>query len=220
MAATQATYGVVSLGERLAEAEDDRGFVRLREDLDVGAFGVGATYQRKAGEVLVQEHDEAGPGADRHEELFVVVQGSATFTVDGDDVEAPQGTAIFVRDPDAKRKAVATEDGTIVLAVGGRRGEAYRLSPAMSAYGFFRAYQAGNYAEALAACGRGLESYPGNAYLLFNVACMQALLGDSEAALTALAESVVQWEPYKELAQNDDDFAGLREDPRFVELVS
>lgn len=220
MAATQTAYGVVALGDALAEADDDRGFVRLREDLDVGAFGVSATFQRKAGEVLVQEHDEAGPGADRHEELFVVVQGSATFTVAGTDVEAPQGTAIFVRDPDAKRKAIATADDTIVLAVGGRRGEAYRLSPAMSAYGFFRAYQAKEYAEALAACNRGLESYPGNAYLLYNVACMQALLGDGEAALTALTDSVAQWEPFKELAQNDDDLAGVREDPRFVELVS
>ncbi len=57
-------------------------------------------------------------------------------------------------------------------------------------------------------------------YLLYNVACMQALLGDGEAALTALADSVAQWEPFKELAQNDDDLAGVREDPRFVELVS
>lgn len=220
MAATQTAYGVVSLGERLAEAEDDRGYVRLRHDLDVGAFGVSASFQRKAGEVLVQEHDETGPGADGHEELYVIVQGSATFTIDGEDVAAPQGTTIFVRSPEAKRGAVATADGTIVLAVGGRRGEAYRLPPMAAAHGFFDAYQAKDYAGALAACGRGLEAYPGNALLLFNVACMQALLGDSEAALTALAESVAQWEPYKELAQNDDDFAGLREDPRFVELVS
>ncbi|HLX32370.1 MAG TPA: hypothetical protein VKR79_06335 [Gaiellaceae bacterium] len=219
MAATQTAYGVVSLSERLAEAEDDRDFVRLREDLDVGAFGVSAMFQRKAGEPLIREHDEAGPGADRHEELYVVVQGSATFTVNGEDVQAPQGTTIFVRDPDAKRSAVATADGTIVLSVGGRRGEAYRLTPAASAYGFFREYQAGNYAEALAACNRGLEAYPGNAYLLYNVACMSALLGDGEAALTALAESVAKWEPFKELAQNDDDFVSVRENPRFVELV-
>ena len=49
---------------------------------------------------------------------------------------------------------------------------------------------------------------------------MESLLGNDEAALTALAESVAQWEPYKEMAQNDDDFASLHEDPRFVELVS
>jgi hypothetical protein len=61
--------------------------------------------------------------------------------------------------------------------------------------------------------------YPGNAYLLYNVACMQALLGDDDAALKALAESVAQWEKYKDQARKDDDFVSLREDPRFVELV-
>ena len=48
---------------------------------------------------------------------------------------------------------------------------------------------------------------------------MQALLGNEDAALTALAESVAQWELYKDQARKDDDFASLREDPRFVELV-
>jgi hypothetical protein len=219
MAATQTSFGIVSLGDRLAEAEDDRGFIGLSEDLDVGAFGVGGAFQRKAGEVLVQEHDEASPGADRHEELYVIVQGSAAFTVDGDEVAAPQGTAIFVRDPEVKRSAVATTDDTIVLAVGGRRGEAYRVSPGMSASGFFRAYQAKDYEDALGACYRGLKSYPGNAYLLYNIACMQALLGNSRAAFKALAESVAKWEPYKELAREDDDFASIRDDLEFVELV-
>ena len=220
MATTETAFGTVSLGERLAEAEDDRGYVGLRRQLDLGAFGASAQFQRKAGELLIREHDEAGPGADRHEELYVVVQGAATFTVDGQEVEAPQGTVIFVRDPEAKRGAVATEDGTIVLAVGGRRGEAYRLPPAAAAEGFFDAYQAKDYATALEATNRGLEAYPGNALLLYNVACMSALLGDGEAALTALAESVAKWEPYKELARNDDDFDSVREDPRFVELVA
>jgi hypothetical protein len=49
---------------------------------------------------------------------------------------------------------------------------------------------------------------------------MEALLGNDDVALTALAESVAQWEPYKEQARRDDDFASLREDPRFLELVA
>jgi hypothetical protein len=219
MAATQTAYGVVSLGDRLAGAEEDRGRVRLRKDLDVGAFGVNAVFQRKAGETLVGQHHEAGPGGDRHEELYVVVQGSATFTVDGEDVEAPQGTAIFVRDPELMRGAVAAADDTIVLAVGGPRDHAYRITPAASQEGFWEAYLAGDYAAALEATKRGLETYPGNAHLLYNVACMEALLGNGDVALTTLAESVAQWEPYKEQARKDDDFVSLREDPRFLELV-
>jgi hypothetical protein len=147
------------------------------------------------------------------------VQGSATFTVDGEEVEAPQGTAIFVRDPAVMRTAVATADDTMVLAVGGPRDTAYRITPAASQEGFWDAYQAKDYVAALEATKRGLEIYPGNAHLLYNVACMQSLLGNGDAALTALAESVAQWEPYKEMAENDDDFASLREDSRFLELV-
>jgi hypothetical protein len=219
MAATQTTYGVVSLGERLAEAEDDRGRVQLREDLDIGAFGVNAIYQRKAGETIVREHHEAGPGGDMHEELYVVVQGSAAFTVDGEKVEAPQGAVIFVRDPGVLREAVATAPDTVIVATGGPRDHAYRLTPAASAVGFWDAYGAKDYAAALETTNHALETYPGNAYLLYNVACMESLLGNDEAALTALAESVSQWELYKQQAREDDDFASLREDPRFLELV-
>lgn len=219
MAATQTTYGVVCLGDQLAEAEDDRGRVQLRKDLDIGAFGVNAIYQRKAGETIIREHHEAGPGGDMHEELYVVVQGSAAFTVDGEKVEAPQGTAIFVRDPDVLREAVSTSPDTIILAAGGPRDHGYRLTPAASAVGFWDAYGANDYAAALETTKHALETYPGNAYLLYNVACMESLLGNDEAALTALAESVAQWEPYKEMAQKDDDFVSLREDTRFLELV-
>ncbi len=220
MAATQTAYGVVSLGEQLAAAEDDRGRVQLREDLDIGAFGVNAIYQRKAGETIIQDHHEAGPGGDMHEELYVVVQGSAAFTVDGEKVEAPQGTAIFVRDPGVMREAVATSPDTVIVAAGGPRDHGYRLTPAASAVGFWAAYRDKDWTAALETTNRALETYPGNAYLLYNIACMESLLGNDEAALTALAESVAQWEPYKEMAQNDDDFASLHEDPRFVELVS
>jgi hypothetical protein len=219
MAATQTAYGVVSLGDRLASAEDDRGRVPLREDLGVGAFGVNALYQRKAGEEIVRWHHEAGPGGDMHEELYVVLQGSATFTVDGDEIEAPQGTAIFVRDPGVIREARATSDDTIVLAAGGPRDHAFRVTPAASASGFWNAYRAHDYATALERTQRALETYPGNAYLLYNVACMESLLGNDEAALTALAESVAQWEKYKEQAREDDDFASLRDDARFLALV-
>ena len=219
MATTETSYRVLSIPAEAREGDGDRVSVRLRRTLDIGAFGAGAALQRKAGETVIPDHHEAGPGGDRHEELYVVLQGSATFTVDGEDVDAPPGTAIFVRDPAMMRKAVATADDTIVLAIGGPRDAAYRITPAASQDGFWDAYQAKDYAAALEAVNRGLEMYPGNAHLLYNVACMQALLGNEDAALTALAESVAQWELYKDQARKDDDFASLREDPRFVELV-
>jgi hypothetical protein len=220
MAATETAYRVRSLPQEARESGDDKAFIHLGRALDIGAFGVSAAFQRTAGESVIPWHHEAGPGGDRHEELYVVVQGSATFTVGDNEVEAPQGTAIFVQDPAVTRSAVATAEGTLVLAIGGPRGAAYRVTPSQAQEGFWEAYVEKDYAAALASTKRALEIYPGNANLLYNVACMEALLGNPEVALEALADSVAQWEPYKEMAQKDDDFASLREDPRFLELVA
>ncbi|HEY2353422.1 MAG TPA: hypothetical protein VGH79_00805 [Gaiellaceae bacterium] len=219
MASTETAQRVLSIPEKAREGEGHRTFVGIRRALDIGSFGVNAIYQATAGEELVNEHDERGPGSTGQEELYVLVQGSATFTVDGEELDAPHGTALLVL-PDSKRSAVATSDETIVLVVGGVPGEAYRLGPMQTAEGFMDKYNAKDYAGALEVTNKALEAYPGNALVLYNVACMSALLGDHETALTALAESVSKWEPYKELARNDDDFTSLRNDPKFVELVS
>ncbi len=219
MAATETSYRVLSLPEEGREGDGDRVFIRLRRTLDIGAFGASASYQAKAGEEVVGEHDELGPGADGHEELYVVVQGSATFTLDGEELEAPQGTVVFVQ-PGTTRKAVATSDETIVLSVGGRRGEAYRLPPGAELYDFFEHYKQEDWESALAACHVALEKHPGNALILFNIACMQSMLGRGDEALATLAESVEKWPKFKENARADDDFASLREDARFTELVA
>lgn len=219
MATTETSYRVLSLPEEGREGDGDRVFIRLRRTLDIGAFGASASYQAKAGEDVVGEHDELGPGADGQEELYVVVQGSATFTLDGEAIEAPQGTVFFVQ-PGATRKAVATSDETIVLSVGGRRGEAYRLPPGAELYDFFEHYKQEDWEGALAACHVALEKYPGNALILYNIACMESMLGRREEALATLGESVEKWPKFRENARADDDFASIREDARFTELVA
>ena len=219
MATTETSYRVLSLPEEGREGDGDRVFIRLRRTLDIGAFGASASYQAKAGEEVVGEHDELGPGADGHEELYVVVQGSATFTLDGEEIEAPQGTVVFVQ-PGTTRKAVAASDETIVLSVGGRRGEAYRLPPGAELYDFFEHYKQEDWEGALAACHVALEKYPGNALILYNIACMESMLGRREEALATLGESVEKWPKFRENARADDDFASIREDARFTELVA
>jgi quercetin dioxygenase-like cupin family protein len=218
MATTETSYRVLSIPDRAREGDDDRVYVRLRRELEIGAFGASAVYQAQSGGEVIGEHDELGPGADGHEELYVVVQGSATFTLDGEEIEAPPGTAIFVQ-PDTTRKAVATSDETIVLAVGGRRGEAYRVPPGGELFDFFQHYNEQDYEGALAACHVALEKFPGNALILYNIACMQSLLGRSDEALETLGTALESWPRFKENAQKDDDFASLREDQRFLELV-
>jgi hypothetical protein len=48
---------------------------------------------------------------------------------------------------------------------------------------------------------------------------MASRLGDREAALDALGESLAAWPAYKELAAADEDLEALRDDPRFQGLV-
>jgi len=218
MATTETSYRVLSLPQEARENDDDRTFIRLRRTLDIGAFGASASSQAKAGEDVIGEHDELGPGADGQEELYIVVQGDATFTLDGDEVDAPHGTVVFVP-PGTMRKAVAKSDDTIVLAVGGRRGEAYRPPPGASLYEFFEHYNEQDYEGALAACHVALEKYPGNALVLYNIACMQSLLGHGDESLETLGTAVEKWPKFKENASKDDDFESLREDPRFLALV-
>lgn len=229
MTATKTPYSVIGLREEgpaaaargfgLGNGPGRRGRVSLRQDLGIGSFGVNAFHQEVAGESVIGEHDELGPGANRHEELYLVVDGSCTFTVDGESVDAPRGTALFVPDPASKRSAVANEDGTTVVVVGGRPGEPFRISPGEAQGAFFRLYREKDYAGALEACREGLELYPGNALILYNVACLESLLGRSEEAFEALAPAVAGWPPFRELAAGDDDLASLRDDPRFEALV-
>jgi len=220
MAATETAYRVLQLEEAARAAGDgDRRRVPLRRDFDIGAFGVNAIYQAKAGEQVVMEHDELGPFAGGHEELYLVVKGGCTFTIDGDEIDAPQGTTLFVG-PAAKRASVATEDKTIVLAVGGKPGEAFRPSPydAMSEFG--PAYNAKDYERALAVLNEVLDEYPGNPGITYNVACMEALLGKRDEALAHLAYAMSSWPRAKEYVAEDDDWASLRDDPEFRKLVS
>ena len=101
----------------------------VRTHFGINAFGVNAYVADEAGVDLVGEHDELGEGSGRHEELYFVANGHATFTVNSDEIDAPSGTFVFVRDIAAKRRAVATEAGTTIIIVGGKPGEAFTPSP-------------------------------------------------------------------------------------------
>jgi hypothetical protein len=103
------------------------GYRLMRRALGIEAFGVNA-FTADADAHLIEEHDETGSNAGRHEELYVVIAGRARFTIDGADHEAPAGTFVFIPDPASTRSAVAIEDGTSAIAVGGRVGEPYEVS--------------------------------------------------------------------------------------------
>jgi hypothetical protein len=108
---------------------DDPDWHPLRMHFGIRSFGANAYTAREAGGRLTEPHSETKDSGTRHEELFFVATGHATFTVDGDEVDAPAGTFVYVRDPGVVRSAVAREAGTTVVGLGGTPGEAFEISP-------------------------------------------------------------------------------------------
>jgi len=88
---------------RLDEIERRDRDIPVREHLGIHAFGVNAYTPGEDG-TLVNEHDEAGSG---QEELYVVLDGKATFEVDGVAFDAPAGTFVSVR-PESRRRRPGT----------------------------------------------------------------------------------------------------------------
>ena len=88
----------------IGEMQDGSGWSPIRKRFGVESFGINAWTAANADERIIPEHDEVPSG---HEELYVVVAGHARFTVDGEEVDGPGGTVLYVRDPAAKRGAWA-----------------------------------------------------------------------------------------------------------------
>ena len=101
----------------------------VRHYFGIGSFGVNAFVAHEEGEHVIGEHTEVDESGTRHEELFFVASGDATFRVEDETFDAPAGTFVYVRDPATLRGAVARSAGTTVVAVGGEPGAAYRISP-------------------------------------------------------------------------------------------
>ena len=212
-------YDVVSLEDIEPGPEHDgRVPLNIRRHFDIRGFGVRANRSVGDGHV-VGEHDEVGLGASGQEELYLVLSGKATFNVDGEPIYATAGTMVFVRDPAAKRSAVAKEEGTTILAIGGTPGKAYELSVGETMHDMWDPYRAGEYEGALEALQPVLEERP-EALIFFNVACMEARLGRTDDAISHLEQAIEDDERIKEHIRSDEDLDSIREDPRFEALTA
>jgi hypothetical protein len=196
---------------------DRRGrYMPVREHLGIHAFGITAYTPGEDG-TLINDHDETGSG---QEELYIVLDGNATFEVDGETFDAPAGTYVSVP-PESRRKA--TGEGT-VLAIGATPGEAYEAldwgeawpfnNEAMTAYGEKR------YDDAVDAMRRGLEQLPDSAGLNYNYACFATLAGETgDETFARLRRGVELFPPFRKMARADEDLAAVRDDPRFEEAL-
>jgi tetratricopeptide (TPR) repeat protein len=198
----------------LDEAEHRRGWIPLREQLDVHAFGVNAWSVERAGGSVIPEHDESQT---EQEEIYVVVRGHARFTVAGDELDAPQGTIVFVRDPEAKRSAVAVADDTIVLSAGARAGRAFLPSAWEWNSRAMEQYREGDYEGALAAFREAHELFLSDWTLLYNMGCMAALLGRRDEAIEHLRAAFALGADADPL--EDDDLVSLRDDSELIAIA-
>ncbi len=181
----------------------------LRRTLGVQAFGINAYVAAQAGDDVVEKHTERSL---RHEEVYVVLSGRATFTLDGDSLDAPAGTAVFVRDPDVERHARAEEPGTTVLAIGGKPGEPYEPSPWEWYFLAERFRPSRDWDAGIAQLEEGLKRYPDHPAMLYNLACYEALGGRRDAALAHLRRSLELDPSQRDWALRDDDLASIRDE--------
>lgn len=178
----------------------------LRRTLGIDAFGINAYAATAVGEHVVEEHTEETLG---HQEAYVVIVGHATFSLDGKDVDAPQGTVVFIRDPKVKRSAVAVEVGTTVLAIGGVPGT--HTPSAWEWYFEAEKYrESGDHAAALELLGDAEERFPEHVGVLYALACWQSLAGDTDAAISSL-KAAFEAEPKSvKWAEDDADLDPIR----------
>jgi tetratricopeptide (TPR) repeat protein len=181
----------------------------IRHHFDIRAFGVNANVAVAPG-VIVEEHDESHVDGGQ-EELYVVVSGHATFTVAGEEVDAPAGTLVFVRDPAVRRAAVAHEAGTTLLCVGGRPGKPFRISTWEYSRRALKQVEAGDRDGAVRIMAEVLAERPDDARALYDVACFESLAGRREDALEHLRRAFGRDPSLRELAVDDPDLDPIRD---------
>ena len=200
-------YEVASLtGVESVQGPGSLRWTPLRKHFGITAFGISAYTATEAGQDVVEEHTEERLG---HEELYVVVSGSATFVLDGEEIAVPAGSAVFLRDPKVRRFARADEPGTTVLAIGGMPG----LHEVSAWEYFFAAYpkaDEGDFDGALAELDAGLAARPDHPPLLYHRACILSRAGRLDEARGFLDRALAGDPELKRWADEDEDLAALR----------
>jgi tetratricopeptide (TPR) repeat protein len=165
----------------LAEIEPLGAWMPVRRALGVTGFGVnGWTADRD--EEVVEDHAEPSG----HQELYLVVRGRARFRSDDEEFEAGPGELAFYGDGEIRRGAIALEDGTLVLAVGGNHAAPYEPAAWEHWYLADAHIEAGEPEKAAAVLAAGLAEHPGHARMHVYLAGAEALAGRLDDALVHL----------------------------------
>ena len=201
---------------RIEDIERIEGWTPVRAHFGIGAFGVNLWFANEAGGDVIVEHDEVPSG---HEELYLVLSGHAAFAVAGEEIDAPAGTIVFVRDPAAQRGAKAVEARTVVLSAGGERGQPYAIRGWEANRRILPLFDRGEFAEAKRRIEEALVDSPDAGGLLYNLACAEARLGNTDAAVAALRRAVEIHDGFREYIPTDGDLESIRDHPEVRSLV-
>ena len=183
----------------------------VRRHFGIKAFGANV-YTPGASGQIVEEHTEGQLG---HEEIYLVLRGRVRFTIGDDEHELGQGQLVFVRDPSLKRAGVALTDDAAVLAVGGKPGEAFEVSAWETWFAAVPLVEAKRWDEVIALHNDALAERPDHPALLYNLSCMEALAGRTDDAIEHLLRAIELQPGFADNAAKDEDFASIRDDPRF-----
>ena len=97
-------------------------FKRAGDELGIGSFGMNVIdFPPDAGDGVYPDHDHAEEG---EEEVYLAWRGSGILTVEGEEIQLDQDTAVRVG-PATKRKVRSGPDGLRLLVLGGVPGEVY-----------------------------------------------------------------------------------------------
>jgi tetratricopeptide (TPR) repeat protein len=186
----------------------------VRLALGIRAFGCNAYTAAETGQDVVEPHSEDPKLA--HQELYFVAAGRAVFTIDGESHDARAGTYVFVPDPASQRQAVAAEPNTTVLSFGGPP----TFEPSAWEWAFRAAPLIRSDPErAREILEEGLQVHPEAGALHYNLACLEAVNGRRDEALSALRAAIERRPPAAEWARDDEDFESLRDDAEFRALA-
>jgi len=187
----------------------------VRRHFDIRSFGINAYTAEEAGQRVVEEHREENG----HEELYVVVAGRATFMLDGEEHDAPAGTLVHCP-PGTLRGALAAEPGTTVLGIGAKPGEVFHPSGWEWVFAGVSLLDQGDEEGARRELQAGIDANPTAWQGPFNLACVEARLGNRDAALDQLERAAeLDRAAVAKYAPNDEDFASVLDDPRFLAIT-
>jgi hypothetical protein len=181
----------------------------VRKPLGITGFGINAYTAGKAGDEVVEDHTELVD-----EEVYIVIRGHATFTVDGEEIDAPWGTIVFLDDLNQRRSAIAKEAGTTVLAIGGKPGT-HPVSSWEYIFPSLPARNAGDWDTARTLLEEAVAERPDLPAIRYHLAQVEARAGNDERALELVRGACEERPDYAALAAEEDDFASIKDDPRF-----